>query len=49
MDCLLAMSLKWRVCHFLFSSSVKVVHQVCDGIKEFYTSRGYKPADIPSV
>ena len=46
--CLLVRSLNWRVCH-LFVSSVKVVHQVCDSIKDFYTSRGCKPADVPSV
>ena len=47
--CLLVRSLNWRVCHCLFASSVKVVHQVCDSIKDFYTSRGCKPADVPSV
>ena len=47
--CLLVRSLNWRVCHCLFVSSVKVVHQVCDSIKDYYTSRGCKPADVPSV
>ena len=47
--CLLVRYLNWRVCHCLFVSSVKVVHQVCDSIKDFYTSRGCKPADVPSV